>query len=308
MRRPKLKQLSLRNLCIDRLYGRLSQVVVFECLTVLTLCGCTGSDQFLAEMGLALLPAQFSLRQIVASVESVACLRHVIRRSPALTALHLSATSPIADFSFLVEAIEHQGNKLRSLSLHHTEKESDEFTMDEDLFRTLCWHCRNLRQFGFQISDVNDVELGDTFHTMSEHLPSFRHLPELRTVHLRYPIMVHHYGSSDLPQNRTISWHIQKFANAFFQSLDEDGLCPKLNILIFGTYHDPLDQVDGQVHMPRHCFVKGYQNDAFGRRIAVAVHTLPYMLRELDSSMDIIDFDPGCEWVGARPGRIYDRS
>jgi hypothetical protein len=89
--------------------------------------------------------------------------------------------------------------------------------------------------------------------------------------------------------------------------MDEEIFCPKLKTLIFGTFNDLLHQSADEVHIPCYCFVKGYQTDAFGHKIAVAVQTLPFMLRDLDPTMDILDFDPGCEWVGARPGRFYDR-
>jgi hypothetical protein len=173
-RLPKLKHLSLRNLCVGKLYDGLSQIVAFERLTGLTLYECTDPDQFFAEMGSALLSVELSLERIVASVTTFHCLRNVAGRSSALTALHISANSTSEssdqDLDSWLEIVVRQGKRLDSLSINCTEKEYDSFTVDGDVFWTLCYHCPNLRQLGLQISELNAVEIGDTFYTLCEHL------------------------------------------------------------------------------------------------------------------------------------------
>ena len=84
-------------------------------------------------------------------------------------------------------------------------------------------------------------------------------------------------------------------------------MCPKLQVLVFGCNWDvPLEvNLDDEVHVPRHCFIRGTQTDALGRKVVVGVQSPISMIRELDPSLDILESDPECEWLGAKPGRFY---
>lgn len=112
----------------------------------------------------------------------------------------------------------------------------------------------------------------------------------------------------DFRKPREITWEVQRFANGFFQYLDDRNLCPKLKALAFGVNWTPRRPLAANEYsVPRHCFIKGWQTDALNRRTAIAVPVPTYRLRELDPELDILDFDPECEWVGGLPGRFLHR-
>jgi hypothetical protein len=52
----------------------------------------------------------------------------------------------------------------------------------------------------------------------------------------------------------------------------------------------PQDAEDGETL--RHCFVKGSQKDSFGRQVTVAIQVSAYMLKDLDPSLNIINYLP----------------
>lgn len=106
-----------------------------------------------------------------------------------------------------------------------------------------------------------------------------------------------------------INWEFQRFANAFFQYLEKNALCPKLTALVVGMHwdilnHAPRDQ--DYYHVPRHCFIKGRQMDVLGRKTAIAVPVPSYLLRQAQPVSTILDLDPECEWIGGQPGRFHD--
>jgi hypothetical protein len=113
-------------------------------------------------------------------------------------------------------------------------------------------------------------------------------------------------------RSRGITWEVQRFANSLFSYLHEHNLCQHLKCLVLGHYGHPAgDLVEGESEIfsvPRHCFIIGYQTDslALGRKTVIAVPVPAYMLRELEPKCDLLDFDPGCDWVGSLPGRFQE--
>jgi hypothetical protein len=90
--------------------------------------------------------------------------------------------------------------------------------------------------------------------------------------------------------------------------MDHHGICPKLQGIIFGMYWElevPLtDCVNDGWCYTRHCFVKGYQTDALGRTIPVAVLVPAFRLRELEPECELLDMDPESEWASPTPAHI----
>jgi len=133
-----------------------------------------------------------------------------------------------------------------------------------------------------------------------------RHLPDLRTVHFRYPRWID--TSEDTlgvvapkrwPQ---VTFELQRFANVFFQFLKTRNLCPRLNSLAIGVFWEPRTSLGNfAFHIPRHCFIKGYQTDVLGRTTAIGVPVSVHTLRSYEPESDILDLDPDCEWVGSLP-------
>jgi hypothetical protein len=97
--------------------------------------------------------------------------------------------------------------------------------------------------------------------------------------------------------------------SAFFQFLNKHGFCPMLNSLAIGMSwqpgHDELES--NEYHVPRHCFIKGYQTDFLNRRTAIAVPVSAYALQHYEPESDILGFDPGCDWLGGLTGRFGER-
>jgi hypothetical protein len=107
-----------------------------------------------------------------------------------------------------------------------------------------------------------------------------------------------------------VTYELQQFANAFFKHLEKHGLCPMLNSLAIGMFWEPNSNVRllaDEYHVPRHCFIKGYQIDFMNRRRATAIPVSAYTLQHYEPESDILDFDPDCNWLGGLSGRLRER-
>lgn len=91
--------------------------------------------------------------------------------------------------------------------------------------------------------------------------------------------------------------------------MDTHAMCPMLNALVLGMFWD-IDTHKREpyfYHVPRYCFIKGYQIDVLGRKTAVAVPVPAYALRQAQPISGILDLDSECERVGAQPRRLEEK-
>jgi hypothetical protein len=182
--------------------------------------------------------------------------------------------------------------------------------------------CSNLRFLGHQLDcevfqrprglDFIDASktLGRTFissliSTVTYEQPidirqdNFYHLSNLRIVQFRYlRLRAYDTEEEDKPQPAEISAHIQRFATTVFTHMYQTDHRPTLRGIIFGMDWDPecshSFNADGEYPYTRHCFVKGIQIDALGRKMIVAFPVPAHRIRELEPDCDLLDFDPEC--------------
>ena len=108
---------------------------------------------------------------------------------------------------------------------------------------------------------------------------------------------------------------MQHIATQIFNWLDRNSMLPKLNVLVWGMYHELttdenefLDSMEdgGETEViGQHCFVKG-QQILYGQTKSVAIPVSRIQLRDMEPGLDILDYDPGCNWVGRHPARFHD--
>jgi hypothetical protein len=150
------------------------------------------------------------------------------------------------------------------------------------------------------------------FVTWSAHRQqsSFKACSALRVLHFRTPSLRLDTvdANTNFPDNKDMAtWWIQRFATGVFTYMEEHGYCSDLKIVVVGSHVD-VDKPGVFLHhiYPRHCFVKGYQTDVLNRSTVVAVPVPAYMVRQLEPDCDLLDYDPGCDWIGGWSTRIRD--
>lgn len=98
------------------------------------------------------------------------------------------------------------------------------------------------------------------------------------------------------------TFELQRFANAFFDILHTRNYCPKFEALVIGSWVYESEYDNYGCYRTQHCFVKGFQTDIIGRKIAIAVPVTRSVLRRVGQYTDILDFDPQCDRVGGLDG------
>jgi hypothetical protein len=104
-------------------------------------------------------------------------------------------------------------------------------------------------------------------------------------MHFRYDGLIHveEFEGEERKRPIEVTYDIQRFSNTFFQHLHHRGLCSKLNALAIGTYWEARRQLNAdEWHVPRHCFIRGYQTDFLNRRTAIAISVSTYTLQQYE--------------------------
>ncbi|KAK1915393.1 hypothetical protein P3342_003203 [Pyrenophora teres f. teres] len=284
----------------------MAAMVDFSQLLSLSISGCDESDFFFHDLGVSLANSRASIKHIYATVSDTDCLTDVLKHSENLTSLHL--VWPEGWKETFWKTIQRIGPHLESLGLHHSRTMEPISANARDITTLQALSsCSKVRQLGIQLSHHDlDVQTWNTHYMFKAFLANLKHLPDLRTLHFRYPRWID--TSEDTlgvvapkrwPQ---VTFELQRFANVFFQFLETRNLCPRLNSLAIGVFWEPRTSLGNfAFHIPRHCFIKGYQTDALGRTTAVGVPVSVHTLRTYEPESDILDLDPDCEWVGSLP-------
>ena len=131
-----------------------------------------------------------------------------------------------------------------------------------------------------------------------------RHLSELRILHLRQPTHIIYLDES-AESTKACTFELQRFANAFFDLLHVNKYCGKLHAIVIGSLNYYHDDTLASARRTQHCFVKGFQVDMMGRKVAVGVPVTRELLRRVEPYTDILDFDPVCGRVGGLPGKYF---
>jgi hypothetical protein len=137
----------------------------------------------------------------------------------------------------------------------------------------------------------------------------FTHLKDLRTIHFRCERLcpVDQDEGEEYKSQKEVTYDLQRVANSIFQYLDHHALCPKLKSLAVGAYWEPKQVWNAAgYHVPRDCFIRGYQTDFLNRRTVIAIPVSGYTLQQNEPESDILDLDPDSDRLGGLPGRFKE--
>ena len=126
---------------------------------------------------------------------------------------------------------------------------------------------------------------------------NLRYLPSLALLHLRQ------YPSWSTTDEIAMAWKLQEFANGLFAFVERNGFCRHLQSLVIGMWAPPSPHRYGSIP-PRHCYIRGKQRIRSGETVAIAVPVSGMTLRVLEPLSDMIDYDPGCNWLGGKVGQF----
>jgi hypothetical protein len=127
-------------------------------------------------------------------------------------------------------------------------------------------------------------------------------MPFLTILHIRQYELFHSAWSRS---EKEIAWDLEHFASGLFAFLDREGYCPRLRCLVIGVRQSP-EFSRGSSRIPRHFFLKARQNMGNYTERVVAASVTWSQLRVEIPALTILDYDPGCDWLGGRPGQFHE--
>jgi len=335
---PKLKELSLLNLRRDLgdMFVLLSRHIRFEHLLRLNVASCDDSFLFFSDMGKYFKVQGSSLQHLwLRGPNDDLHYLDLLECCDQISSLHINLPEGLFT-PILQESLIRLGPLLDTLALHEQALEGIDWRREQSLDATKLYQsCRNLRFLGHQLACSQfEMPRDQDFVSISKILVStfilpllctpsiqdciniiqenFHYLSNLRVVHFRYmPTRSHREEDPDnMPDQTQVTADIQHFVTTVFAYMDRSGICSRLRGIVFGMYWEPESPyglpIEWGLEWPytRHCFVRGYQTDAFNRKATVALPVPPHKIRELEPDCDLLDFDPECDWVGGIAGRL----
>lgn len=127
-------------------------------------------------------------------------------------------------------------------------------------------------------------------------------MPFLTIMHLRQYEVCQHPGERS---EKDVAWDLERFASGLFAFLDRQEYCPRLRCLVIGMRQSPVFSSRRYNSIPRHYFLKAKQKVGCNtEKVVAASVTLEELQLELPAAT-ILDYDPGCRWLGGRPGQFH---